>query len=60
MGRIDLIVNNVKYNHSRELKNFLKCYPEIHLIYQPPYSPNPNIIERLWRFFHSKKHDKLL
>jgi transposase len=57
-GDIYLIVDNAKYNHSRELKEFLIFYPEVHLIYLPPYSPNLNIIERLWRFFHKKHHDK--
>jgi transposase len=58
IGNIYLIVDNAKYNHSRELKEFLKFYPEVHMVYLPPYSPNLNIIERLWRFFHSKHHDK--
>jgi transposase len=57
-GNIYLIVDNAKYNHSRELKQFLTFYPEVQLIYLPPYSPNLNIIERLWRFFHEKHHDK--
>ena len=57
-GDIYLIVDNAKYNHSRELKEFLQFYPEVHMIYLPPYSPNLNIIERLWRFFHSKHHDQ--
>lgn len=57
-GEIYLIVDNARYNHSRELKAFLTHYPEIHMVYLPPYSPNLNIIERLWRFFHQKHRDK--
>ena len=29
-----------------------------HLLHLPAYSPNLNIIERLWKFFHQKHHDK--
>lgn len=57
-GEIYLIVDNASYNHSYELGLFLEDHPRTHLVYLPPYSPNLNIIERLWRFFHEKHHDK--
>lgn len=57
-GEIYLIVDNASYNHSYELELFLRDYPRVHLVYLPPYSPNLNIIERLWRFFHEKHRDK--
>jgi transposase len=57
-GDLYLIVDNAKYNHSHKLKEFLRFYSEVHLFYLPPYSPNLNIIERLWRFFHKKYHDR--
>lgn len=57
-GKIYLIVDNASYNHSYELDLFLRDYPRVHLIYLPPYSPNLNVIERLWRFFHQKHRDK--
>jgi len=57
-GEIYLIVDNASYNHSYELELFLGDHPRAHLKYLPPYSPNLNIIERLWKFFHQKHHDK--
>lgn len=57
-GEIYLIVDNASYNHSYEFGLFLADHPRVHLKYLPPYSPNLNIIERLWRFFHEKHRDK--
>jgi len=53
-GKIILIVDNASYNHSYELKQFLRKHKRIKLYYLPPYSPNLNPIERLWLFFHKK------
>ena len=58
IGEIYLIADNASYNHSYILHLFLTDHPRIHLKYLPPYSPNLNIIERLWRFFHEKHRDK--
>lgn len=57
-GEIYLVVDNASYNHSYELQLFLEDHPRVHLKYLPPYSPNLNIIERLWKFFHQKHRDK--
>lgn len=57
IGEIHLIVDNASYNHSYELQLFIEDHPRIHIHYLPPYSPNLNIIERLWRFFHEKLQD---
>lgn len=57
-GEIFFVVDNASYNHSYELQLFLTDHPRVHLKYLPPYSPNLNIIERLWKFFHQKHHDK--
>lgn len=56
-GEIILVVDNASYNHSYELLLFLEDHPRIHLKYLPAYSPNLNIIERLWKFFHQKQRD---
>ena len=53
-GNILCIADNASYNHSRELKKFLRKHQRIELFYLPPYSPNLNPIERLWLFFHKK------
>lgn len=57
-GEIYLIMDNASYNHSYLLRLFLDDHSRVHLKYLPPYSPNLNIIERLWKFFHTKHHDK--
>lgn len=54
IGEIHFILDNASYNHGYELQLFLDDHPRIHIHYLPPYSPNLNIIERLWRFFHEK------
>lgn len=57
-GEIFLVVDNASYNHSYELQLFLSDHPRVQLKYLPAYSPNLNIIERLWKFFHQKHHDR--
>lgn len=57
-GEIYLIIDNASYNHSYELDLFIDDHRRVHLIFLPPYSPNLNVIERLWKFFHQKHHNK--
>jgi transposase len=45
---ITLILDNVRYQHSREV-TALADELGIELLYLPAYSPNLNLIERLWR-----------
>jgi transposase len=54
-GTIWAIVDNASYNHSRELNKFIRKHKRIELLFLPSYSPNLNIIERLWLFFHRKQ-----
>ncbi len=53
-GKIYLILDNARYHHSKLVKAWLKQHRRFKLIFLPPYSPNLNLIERLWRFFHQK------
>lgn len=53
-GIIWAIVDNASYNHSKEITQFLRKHKRIQLLFLPSYSPNLNIIERLWLFFHRK------
>lgn len=48
-----VILDNVAYQHCKKVKT---CAAElnINLIYLPPYSPNLNLIERLWKFLRNK------
>ena len=48
---IYVILDNTMYNRSRKIKEYLKKHPCIKIIYLPPYSPNLNLIERLWKYF---------
>jgi len=51
--KIYVIVDNARYNYSKKVKEYLQN-SKIRLIFLPPYTPNLNLIERLWRFFHKK------
>lgn len=49
--KIHLIWDNAGYHKSKEIQNFVKD-TKIKLHYLPPYSPNLNPIERLWKVMH--------
>lgn len=54
-GKIYLILDNASHHHSNKVKFWIKTHSRrLKLIFLPSYSPNLNIIERLWKFFHSK------
>lgn len=53
-GEIYLILDNARYNHAIKVKEYVECSGRIHLVFLPSYSPNLNIIERLWLFLHQK------
>ncbi len=53
-GKVYVVLDNAKYHHAKVVKNWLLNHPRFSLIFLPPYSPNLNLIERLWRFFHQK------
>jgi transposase len=57
-GALHLILDNARYNHSYLIALFLTDHPRVHLHYLPAYSPNLNIIERLWKFYYKKQQDK--
>ena len=47
---IHVILDNAKYHYSKEVAEWVKK-SRIKLIFLPPYSPELNLIERLWRIF---------
>lgn len=53
-GKIYLILDNARYNHAKIVQEYIKQSFRIHLFFLPSYSPNLNIIERLWLFLHQK------
>ena len=54
VGQIYLILDNAGYYHKKEVKVWVKKHRRFKLVFLPSYSPNLNLIERLWRFFHQK------
>jgi transposase len=48
-GPITLVLDNARYQHCELVKN-LAASLNIHLEFLPSYSPNLNLIERLWKF----------
>ena len=50
---IHVYLDNVRYQHAKIVKEFVK-EEKIILHYLPPYSPNLNLIERLWRLLRKK------
>jgi DDE superfamily endonuclease len=47
--RLLLVLDNAPYNHAPPVTDATKAL-RIELLYLPPYSPNLNLIERLWKF----------
>ena len=50
---IYLILDNARYHYSKEVQEWLQGR-NIKLVFLPVYSPNLNLIERLWKFFKKK------
>ncbi len=48
--KIHVIFDNAAYYRAKILKAYLAT-SKIEILYLPPYSPNLNLIERLWKFF---------
>ena len=51
--RFHIVCDNARYYRSKLLRQWLADQP-IELIFLPPYSPNLNLIERLWKFLKKK------
>ena len=52
-GKIYLILDNASYNRALRVRAQAE-ESQIIIKYQPPYSPNLNLIERLWKFMRRK------
>lgn len=52
--RFILYLDNAAYYGKPVVQEWLRRHPEFHLEPVPPYSPNVNLIERLWRFMKQK------
>jgi len=51
--RIRIIVDNAKYYKNKTVKKYIET-SRIDLIFLPPYSPNLNLIERVWKLLRKK------
>src|SRR5215472_13401858 len=51
---IYVIMDNARANKNKKIEEFLKT-SKIKIRYLPPYSPNLNPIERLWKLMREKK-----
>ena len=49
MNKVHVFCDNASYYHNKEVKEYLKN-SKIELHFLPPYSPNLNPIERLWKW----------
>lgn len=64
-GKLNIIADNAKYYRSKLVSQYLEENKRINLIFLPSYSPNLNLIERLWRFhkeqiLYGKHYDKFI
>ena len=50
---ITLVMDNARYQRCKLVMDFAKIHG-IELLFLPPYSPNLNLIERLWRYVKKK------
>jgi transposase len=53
-GKLNVILDNARYYRSKIVKEFLKENTRIKFVFLPPYSPNLNLIERIWKFVKKK------
>jgi transposase len=51
LGLLYIILDNARYYRSEIVQSFVRKNKRIRLVFLPPYSPNLNVIERLWKFF---------
>lgn len=52
--KIYLICDNAKYYKSKLIKEYLEKNDKLQIKFLPAYSPNLNLIERLWKYFRKK------
>jgi len=49
-SKIYAIVDNARYYKNKDVSEYLQS-SKVELVFLPPYAPNLNLIERLWKFF---------
>jgi len=48
---IIVILDNARYHYSKEVHDVVQGSPRLKLVYLPAYSPELNLIERVWKYF---------
>lgn len=51
---IYVFADNARYYYNEAIQKWLEKNPRLQLLHLPPYSPNLNLIERLWKFLRKK------
>lgn len=46
-----VILDNARYHYSKEVQEVVEQSPRLKLVYLPAYSPELNLIERVWKYF---------
>lgn len=54
MQTIYWILDNAKYHRAKLFREWLRIHSRLKVLFLPSYSPNLNLIERLWKFFNEK------
>lgn len=54
LGKVYFIIDNASHHHAKKVGRWRLHHPRFKFIFLPPYSPNLNLIERLWLFFHKQ------
>ncbi len=53
-NKIVLIVDNARYYYNGEVVGYVAQSKQLEMVFLPPYAPNLNLIERLWKFMKKK------
>jgi transposase len=53
-NKIVVIVDNARYYYNGDVLDYIQKSSKLELVFLPPYAPNLNLIERLWKFMKKK------
>jgi transposase len=52
--KIVLFVDNARYYYNGDVVDYVNRSKQLEIVFLPPYAPNLNLIERLWKFMKKK------
>lgn len=53
-SKIVLFVDNARYYYNGDVLGYIDESKQLEMVFLPPYAPNLNLIERLWKFMKKK------